>query len=948
MNASSDGRNIVIFSDGTWNSPEEESFGLPTATNVHKLYRACLDAAECDGRQVTWYQPGLGTLGGTFRRALEGATGTGVSRGIRRGYAAIAASYRGPSDRIFLVGFSRAVFVARSIAGMIDAVGLVKVPSARQIDRAFRNYRRRAGKLSPAEAHTDVRVHAIGVWDTVGALGLAMWGRSYNLRSVFPNDFHELSPASSVDHVFHGLAMDERRTSFFPEPWRDGDGARQPSVEECWFRGVHSDVGGGYGDARLSDISLGWMVDRLKSVGLLVRDNAPATRPDPGGRVHNSVRGPLWANVASWPRSAPSKTLQEGAGRREYLHDSIAERERQLRTKGSDERWRQRLRWGEKLRVSVAADRLWVYSGIILEAGHTYRLTAEGYWQDGNDPPVDGFGQPPAQESPIKKLARRWRRLPSARWMSLVALADEPIEVPAGVGSLLEALVHLIWSDPPWFVRRLHPLRTGAGIELSPKRQCMLWLFANDYFRMYANNSGSMAVTVERVDRPARGLAWPGPLVLEDEVRAGDVLLVRGASIQSRVIAGWTGGPYSHAGIFLPQKDDFRPVLHEADATGVGPTVLPGTFVRFASGDLRSALFLGSNVEQAVLLRHPQLEAVSDAELMAATERLSDDALWTHYSSIGRLARPAGLPRVAQDIWNAFEKVSDRVVADRTRRGVFCSELVGRFFELSNLPLQPGGHVSASLSPNSLRPEQSLLRVVESAVLDANRFNSQVVEMFDISFPPSSRSEFLPPLIRSRVQALQVSEAVDDLQHVIGTMARSVHGHSMARGQGLLEQLESRAAGFLRIGELVRASRCRELVVMVSWAMAAEQEAHEALLAGPAAAGVASKDFERVVAAAVGHVIGLAQLIRLQAMRTQTRISLRWQAEVRRSVRRAEPVERWRANRRRRDNVRAWREIKASTSAGEQTILEHFGTPLDDAAADFVEALLARAEARVP
>ncbi|QJW88745.1 DUF2235 domain-containing protein [Spirosoma taeanense] len=249
-------KNIVICCDGTWNSATDEEFGMPTATNVRLLFQACQTAAESDDKQVTWYQSGIGALGGNSRRAFEGATGTGMGANIRRGYLAIARYYE-PGDHIFLFGFSRGAFTARSIAGMIRQVGLVD-PDAKVVEKAYRFYESNKylhndpkthydyPKFKPGRAPGQVRIHFIGVWDTVGSLGFSFWGWSFNLR-FFRNGFHELSPNSITDNVYHALAMDEIRTSFMPSLWElPQSGEHRPEcVEQAWFRGVHSDVGGG-------------------------------------------------------------------------------------------------------------------------------------------------------------------------------------------------------------------------------------------------------------------------------------------------------------------------------------------------------------------------------------------------------------------------------------------------------------------------------------------------------------------------------------------------------------------------------------------------------------------------------------------------------------------------------------------------------------------------------
>jgi len=500
--------NIVIFCDGTWNSPEEEEFGLPVATNVYKLFRACMDRAESAGQQTVWYQQGVGSTGGRVRRMVEGSTGTGIRANVKRGYAAIAANYTGPNDRIFLVGFSRGAFTARSIAGMIETVGLVKEATRVVVDSAYAAYSRsRHHDSAEAEKHrasehvrSDVRVHAIGVWETVGALGISFWGASFNLRRIFRNRFHVLSPSRITDNFIHALGIDEKRTSFMPTLWeqRDGGTARTRIVES-WFRGVHSDIGGGYGDCDLSDETLRWMAGQLRRLGLMLRDGAPKCAPDHNGRIHNSVRGPIWSNVASWPRPTPLRALGEtGADPEHHLHESVLLRERDAGLDGRNERARRFLEVGEAVRVEIRAQVLWEYTGIVLKAGQVFELRdAGGVWQDDGETPVTAEGQPEDDESRIKRLARWSRRKPDAPYMALIAVPNVPVPAPERDLGLLEAIRFKLLPAPPAYLGLMIAVNAG-GTTLEPETDAMLWCFANDLWRHYSNNTGSVVLEILR------------------------------------------------------------------------------------------------------------------------------------------------------------------------------------------------------------------------------------------------------------------------------------------------------------------------------------------------------------------------------------------------------------------------------------------------------------------
>jgi len=305
-------KNIAIFCDGTSNSALDEEFGIPASTNVYRLYQACQNQAESSNQQFVWYQSGVGALGGKYKRSFEGATGTGISDNIKRAYQVLAKHYE-EGDKIYLFGFSRGAFTARSLAGMIQQVGLLKNPSSNAVSAAY-NYYRKNKEISPTIEHVrnagiaiDVRIHFIGVWDTVGALGLSFWGVSFNFLKFFGNGFHNLSANRITDNVCHALAMDEMRTAFMPTLWDfAGSGEKRPAVEQAWFRGVHSDVGGGYADRGLADISLTWMKDKALYAGLLLRPNAlTKLEPMPMARIHRSYVGRLWTSMAPWPRWFP-------------------------------------------------------------------------------------------------------------------------------------------------------------------------------------------------------------------------------------------------------------------------------------------------------------------------------------------------------------------------------------------------------------------------------------------------------------------------------------------------------------------------------------------------------------------------------------------------------------------------------------------------------------------
>lgn len=231
-----------------------------------------------------YYEPGMQWEG--WLRGLALIEGRGVAPQIRRAYGWLASGFH-QGDRIFLFGYSRGAFAVRSLAGMIDRLGLLRRQQAteRAVTLAWRHYERApdspsARAFSRRFCHADTRIEMVGVWDTVKALGLRLpilWLANPD-RHAFHN--HHLGP--TIRHGFHALALNETRLAFEPVLWdcrQDWTG----NVEQVWFRGAHGDIGGqigGYAAARpLANIPLVWMLDRAEALGLALpagwRDRFP-------------------------------------------------------------------------------------------------------------------------------------------------------------------------------------------------------------------------------------------------------------------------------------------------------------------------------------------------------------------------------------------------------------------------------------------------------------------------------------------------------------------------------------------------------------------------------------------------------------------------------------------------------------------------------------------------
>ncbi len=286
-------RNLALFFDGTWNTPGDE-------TNVRRLFRltAARDSYQCkllsrsaakeashtpdqlgEVEQLKYYHKGVGTTWSS--RILGGMFGAGLSKNIRDGLVWLANHYR-ENDRIYIFGFSRGAYTARSLVGLINKCGIPRLPSGPCSQRtvkglvatAYHIYREgqwtkdafQAKGFRQTYCWPDVKIKFIGVWDTVGALGLPVheiWFGSDYYR------FHDTQLSDIVDNAFHAVAVDEHRPDFAATMWDASTKLREGQrVEQRWFPGAHADVGGGYSKGRLYQAPLRWMQEMATQCGL--------------------------------------------------------------------------------------------------------------------------------------------------------------------------------------------------------------------------------------------------------------------------------------------------------------------------------------------------------------------------------------------------------------------------------------------------------------------------------------------------------------------------------------------------------------------------------------------------------------------------------------------------------------------------------------------------------
>ena len=285
-------KRIVICTDGTWNRPEK-NLKEDVPTNVIRLARAVSPVAGDNTPQQVFYDWGLGSYHDEWS---AGTMGSGIHKNIMDGYRYIVQNYS-PGDELFLFGFSRGAYTVRSLCGLINNCGILKRPDARLIQTAFDHYKRQEDEYAPEgaksiafrkrHAHPSKEVRFLGVFDTVGALGIPFsWLGWLNAE----DEFYDSKMGPNVRIARHALAIDERRYDFeatILQPRRNLD------LKQVWFVGVHSDVGGGYkpdkGGALLSDIALGWMVGEAEHAGLSFEKHlGRRLKPDPAATLHDS------------------------------------------------------------------------------------------------------------------------------------------------------------------------------------------------------------------------------------------------------------------------------------------------------------------------------------------------------------------------------------------------------------------------------------------------------------------------------------------------------------------------------------------------------------------------------------------------------------------------------------------------------------------------------------
>ena len=275
-------RKLAILFDGTWNTTKDR-------TNVIRLAELIATTGNDGGEQLPpFYDKGVGTH--ALDRVIGGTFGYGLSENIRDGYRWLADHFQ-PGDELFLFGFSRGAYTARSLAGLIRKCGILSNANESLVHQAYDLYRDKdihpdSPKATAFRASfaQETRIRFIGAWDTVGSLGIPATGVPFS-RDFY--QWHDTELSKIVDYAYHALAIDEHRKDFAPAVWT----LRKPEnleVEQRWFIGAHSNVGGGYPDDPLPNLALAWLQQKAKAAGLGFKADVVVNDQDPLANINDS------------------------------------------------------------------------------------------------------------------------------------------------------------------------------------------------------------------------------------------------------------------------------------------------------------------------------------------------------------------------------------------------------------------------------------------------------------------------------------------------------------------------------------------------------------------------------------------------------------------------------------------------------------------------------------
>ncbi|MGQ0812804.1 MAG: DUF2235 domain-containing protein [Nitrospiraceae bacterium] len=313
-------KRLVVLYDGTWNTRDDR-------TNVARMAQVIAKAGKDGIPQHQFYDAGVGTK--WYERIRGGAFGFGLSKNIQQGYRWLCTQWTEEAE-LFVFGFSRGAYTARSFVGLIRKCGVLHTPTDELVEQAYEIYRNKDAHPDGQEAtafriaHSrEIRVKFIGVWDTVGSLGIPITG----IPIPFGRDYyqwHDTALSKIVDYAYHALALDENRKDYEATVWTEHK-PENVEVEQRWFIGAHANVGGGYTYDRLHNIPQRWLQDKAQRCGLALTELCPVGSHDYLAKVNDSF-GEFMFGIYKAIKLGRRYYRPIGMGVNETIDDSVWQR----------------------------------------------------------------------------------------------------------------------------------------------------------------------------------------------------------------------------------------------------------------------------------------------------------------------------------------------------------------------------------------------------------------------------------------------------------------------------------------------------------------------------------------------------------------------------------------------------------------------------------------------
>jgi len=364
-------KRLALFLDGTWNTSNDN-------TNVWRLKALAATSPE----QPCYYSAGVGTQRG--EHVSGGMFGYGLDDEVIRAYEWIVEQYA-KDDRLFIFGFSRGAFTARSLAGFIAKCGLLRRGSPISLNQLYDRYRQGATPHTIRELDNvpenqwtleerllkkyslEIPVWFQGVWDTVGALGIPFGNLPHLSRTKYA--FLETDLRINYSRAYHALAVDEHREAFSPTLWtksvRERQESREPrslsDVEQRWFLGAHADVGGGYANGLLAQLPLKWIMSKAALHGLAFDDEVVIDGAESEATIHDSFAEMGWGAYKAiklgrrFYRSVGRPPIVEGTTTTTTINETIDASVFQRWRRDGAYRPRNLVQWAERHNVDPGA-----------------------------------------------------------------------------------------------------------------------------------------------------------------------------------------------------------------------------------------------------------------------------------------------------------------------------------------------------------------------------------------------------------------------------------------------------------------------------------------------------------------------------------------------------------------------------------------------------------------